>query len=259
MVTGAASGIGLAVATRVLAEGGQVVGADIAAEQLETVALTLGERFVPVVTDISSEPAVRTLVEAATARFERLDAAFNVAGIADLARIVDLPVERWNRVMEVTLRGVFLGIKHTAAAMIAGGRGGAIVNIASINCRVPSNGLSSYATAKAGVEMLTRSAAVELGPHQIRVCAISPGLVDTPATSFFAEGMPEVREAFLRTIPMGRVGRPEDIAAAAAYLASDEASWVSGANLFVDGAESLTGYPDLMALVGGVPDEAVPG
>lgn len=258
IVTGAASGIGLAVARRLLAEGASVVGGDIAADGLVAVARELGDRFVPVETDVSAEGDVKALVAVATERFGRLDAAFNVAGIADLAYIVDLPVERWDRIMEVTLRGVFLGIKHAAAAMIDGAAGGAIVNIASINCRVPTNGLSAYATAKAGVEMLTRSAAVELGPHQIRVCAISPGLVDTPATAFFAKELPEVRDAFLRTIPMGRTGRPEDIAAAAAYLASDDATWVSGANLFVDGAESLTGYPDLMTLVGGVPEDAIP-
>jgi NAD(P)-dependent dehydrogenase (short-subunit alcohol dehydrogenase family) len=258
VITGAASGLGLATARRVIAEGGTVIGGDIAADGLDAVASELGERFVPQLADVAVEAEVKALVTTATERFGRLDAAFNVAGIADLALIVDLPVDRWNRVMEVTLRGVFLGIKHAAAAMIASGEGGAIVNIASINCRVPSAGLSSYATAKAGVEMLTRSAAVELGPHRIRVCAISPGLVDTPATAFFASGLPEVRDAFLRTIPMGRVGRPEDIAAAATFLASDDATWISGANLFVDGAESLTGYPDLIELVGGVPEEAVP-
>jgi NAD(P)-dependent dehydrogenase (short-subunit alcohol dehydrogenase family) len=259
VVTGAASGLGLATARRLVADGGVVVGGDIAADGLETVAAELGERFVPQLADVGIEAEVKALVDIATERFGRLDAAFNVAGIADLAFIVDLPIERWNKVMEVTLRGVFLGIKHAAAAMIAGGQGGAIVNIASINCRVPTAGLSAYATAKAGVEMLTRSAAVELGRHGIRVCAISPGLVDTPATSFFAVGLPEVRDAFLRTIPMGRVGRPEDIAAAATFLASDDATWISGANLFVDGAESLTGYPDLMELVGAVPEEAIPG
>jgi NAD(P)-dependent dehydrogenase (short-subunit alcohol dehydrogenase family) len=258
VVTGAASGIGLAVAQRLLAEGASVLGGDIAADALRTVAERLGDRFAGLVTDVSEEADVKALVAGAIDRFGHLDAAFNVAGIADLAYIVDLPVERWNRVMDVTLRGVFLGIKHAAAAMIDAGAGGAIINIASINCRVPTNGLSAYATAKAGVEMLTRSAAVELGPHRIRVCAISPGLVDTPATAFFARELPAVRDAFLQTIPMGRTGRPEDIASAAAYLASDDATWVSGANLFVDGAESLTGYPDLMTLVGGVPEDAIP-
>jgi NAD(P)-dependent dehydrogenase (short-subunit alcohol dehydrogenase family) len=128
--------------------------------------------------------------------------------------------------------------------MVSGGRGGVIVNIASINARQPGEGLSAYCAAKAGVEMLTRCAAMELGRERVRVVGIGPGLVDTPLTTFQQE-RPHVREAFLANIPLGRVGAPRDIANAAVFLASDEASWISGDTLFVDGAELTKKYPEL--------------
>jgi NAD(P)-dependent dehydrogenase (short-subunit alcohol dehydrogenase family) len=121
---------------------------------------------------------------------------------------------------------------------------GAIVNIASINAKVPAKGLSAYCSAKAGVEMLTRCAALELGPDGVRVTGIGPGFVDTPLTEY-ARAIPQVREGYVGTIPMGRAGTPRDIADAALFLVSEDASWVSGETLYVDGAESNFGYPDL--------------
>lgn len=254
LVTGAASGIGLAIVKRLIEGGATVVGGDVNEEGLNEVAGELGEKFKPVVGDVSAERDVEALVAAATSE-GRLNAAFNVAGIGDLAPLTQMPEELWDRVMNVTLKGVFFSIKHEAATMVDAGGGGAIVNVASINCRQPTAGLAAYATAKAGVDMLTRSAAVELGEHGIRVNTLSPGIVNTPATSFFVEGMPAARDAYLETIPMGRFGEADDIAAAALFLASEEATWVSGSNLFVDGAESLTGYPSLLKFVGDVPAE----
>jgi NAD(P)-dependent dehydrogenase (short-subunit alcohol dehydrogenase family) len=254
VVTGAASGIGLATTQRLLGEGATVIGGDINPDGLERVATELGGRFSPVVCDVARESDVEELVAAAISAHRKLDAAFNIAGLGDLAPITDMPEEMWDRVMSVTLKGVFLSIKHEARAMRESG-GGAIVNVASINCRQPTPGLTAYATAKAGVDMLTRSAAVELGEFGIRVNTLSPGIVITPATSFFTQDMPHAREAYLATIPLGRFGEATDIAGAATFLASDDAAWVSGANLFIDGAESLTGYPSLMKLVGAVPAE----
>jgi NAD(P)-dependent dehydrogenase (short-subunit alcohol dehydrogenase family) len=255
MVTGAASGIGLSIATRLVEEGATVFATDIAEDNLASAAAGLGDRYVPLRADVTNEADIEAATAAAVAAHGGLDLGFNVAGIADLAFIVDMSAERWDKVIAVTLRGVFLGLKHQARAITAGPGKGAIVNIASINCSEPTTGLSAYSTAKAGVQMLTRSAAVELGPQGIRVNAVSPGLVDTPATAFFAQGMPEVRQTFLDTIPLGRTGTPGDIASAATYLASEDAAWISGANLYVDGGESLAGYPDLMKMVGGVPTE----
>ena len=128
--------------------------------------------------------------------------------------------------------------------------GGAIVNIASINAKVPAKGLGAYCSAKAGVEMLTRVAAMELGPDGVRVAGIGPGFVDTPLTEY-ARMMPAIREGLRRARSPRDARRPEDIADAALFLVSDEASWVSGETLYVDGAESTFGYPDLAALGSG--------
>lgn len=151
-------------------------------------------------------------------------------------------------VNDICLKGVFLSVKHEARAMQAGGRGGAIVNIASINARQPAEGMAAYCAAKAGVEMFTRVAAMELGPSGIRVCGIGPGLVDTPLTAFQRD-LPELRDAYLRNIPAGRVGTPGDIAGAAAFLVSDDASWISGDTLFVDGAELTREYPRMISIM----------
>jgi NAD(P)-dependent dehydrogenase (short-subunit alcohol dehydrogenase family) len=252
VVTGAASGIGLATVRRLLDGGAKVVGGDLNEETLNDVAKELGDGFTPVVGDVSSESDIEELVATATSEHGRLDAGFNVAGIGDVAPIVEMTEELWDRVLSVNLKGVFFAIKHEARAMLEGG--GAIVSVASINSFQPAAGIAAYSTAKAGVEMLTRQAAIELGEHGIRVNAISPGIVSTPLTTFMTE-TPTIRDAYLGTIPMGRLGDPDDIAAAATFLASDDAGWVSGANLVVDGAESLTGYPNLLKLVSEVPAE----
>ena len=177
-------------------------------------------------------------------QFGRLDIAVNCAGLGFAVPLVEQTEAQWDTVLDVNLKGVFLCLKHEARAMAAGGRGGVIVNIASINARQPAEGLSAYCAAKAGVEMLTRCAAMELGPQGVRVVGIGPGLVDTPLTAFQQE-RPHVREAFLANIPLGRVGAPRDIANAAVFLASDDASWISGDTLFVDGAELTKKYPEL--------------
>jgi NAD(P)-dependent dehydrogenase (short-subunit alcohol dehydrogenase family) len=126
-------------------------------------------------------------------------------------------------------------------------RGGAIVNIASLNAHVPMYGGASYACAKAGVEMLSRNAALELAPLNIRVNTVSPGLTDTPLTAGF-RAVPGLEAAFMARIPQQRWGSPEDMAAAALFLASDEAGYITGSNLFVDGGWETTGYPDLRPL-----------
>jgi NAD(P)-dependent dehydrogenase (short-subunit alcohol dehydrogenase family) len=219
VITGGASGIGLGIARRFVAEGAHVA---------------LGDR--------------NRLVGQAVSAFGRLDIGVNCAGLGTFAPLVDLEEKHWNLVLDVCLKGVYLSIKHEARRMIAQGNGGAIINIASINARQPAEGLSAYCAAKAGVEMLTRCAAMELGPHNIRVTGIGPGLVDTPLTTF-QQRNPTLREEFLANIPLGRVGAVEDIAGAALFLASDDASWVTGDTLFVDGAELTKKYPEMLTRI----------
>jgi NAD(P)-dependent dehydrogenase (short-subunit alcohol dehydrogenase family) len=243
VVTGAASGIGLAIARRLVDEGCRVVAADMNAERLATVVQELGEAAVPFTADTRSEAQVEAMVAAALERFGRLDLGFNCAGIGRGGEIADLLEEDWDATIDTTLKGVFLCVKYEARAMLRSG-GGAIVNIGSLNGQVPMAGGGAYAIAKAGVEMLSRNAALELATSGIRVNTIAPGLTDTPATAFIHQ-VPDVEAAYMERIPMRRWARPEEIAAAALFLASDEAGYISGANLGIDGAWMTSGYPDL--------------
>jgi len=244
LVTGGASGIGREVARCYVAEGARVVVADRNGALLPEVEKELGVSCITVEMDVTREADAERAVALGLSRFGRLDIGVNCAGWGAAAPFTEQTEQQWDAVVDVCLKGVFLSMKHEARAMVAGGRGGVIVNIASISARQPGEGLSAYCAAKAGVEMLTRCAAMELGPQRIRVVGIGPGLVDTPLTTF-QQDRPHVRAAFLENIPLGRVGVPRDIASAAVFLASDEASWISGDTLFVDGAELTKKYPEL--------------
>jgi 3-oxoacyl-[acyl-carrier protein] reductase len=243
VITGGASGIGLEAARRFVAEGARLVVADRNEALLADVHEELGAAAVTEVIDVTVEADVERMVRRAVDELGGLDVAVNCAGLGTFAPVIAHPVEEWRNVVDICLTGVFLSVKHEAQAMTATG-GGAIVNIASINAKVPAKGLAAYCSAKAGVEMLTRCAGAELGPEGVRVAGIGPGFVDTPLTEY-ARVIPKVREGYVSTIPMGRAGTPRDIADAALFLVSDEASWVSGETLYVDGAESTFGYPDL--------------
>ena len=252
LITGGGSGIGLATAHRIAAEGGRVVLADVNAEALEAAVGSLGgaDAAVGVPTDVTVETEIEGAVAAAVERLGGIDIAVNGAGIGTLAPIQDHPVEEWDRVLDTNLRGVFLSVKHEARAMLAGGAGrGVIVNIASLNARQAAEGMVAYCAAKAGVAMLTEVAAMELGRHGIRVVGVGPGLVETPLTTFARE-LPQIQEAYLDNTPLGRTGTTDDISAAICWLASDEASWVSGDTLYVDGGAHTRQYPrffDLLA------------
>lgn len=243
IVTGAASGIGLAIAHQLVAEGATVIGSDLNADLLAHVAKDLGQQFSPVTADVTREADAEALVTRAVARGGRLDCAFNVAGGNRAGYIVDQSEADWDFVIDLCLKGVFLGMKHQARQMIRQASG-AIVNIASLNAHVPMYAGAAYSTAKAGVEMLTRNGALEWADQGIRVNAILPGLVETPLTRpHFQE--PARLEAFKLRIPMGRPAQPAEIAAPALFLASAEASYVSGSSLLVDGAWATSGYPDM--------------
>lgn len=243
IVTGAASGIGLAIVRRLLAEGATVTGGDINAALLAHVGKELGPRFSAVPGDATMEADAEALVARAVERTGSLDLAFNVAGGNRAGYIVDQSEADWQFVIDLCLKSVFLGMKHQARQMMRQS-GGAIVNIASLNAHVPMQAGGAYATAKAGVEMLTRNAALEWADRGIRVNAILPGLVETPLTRPHFQD-PARLEAFKSRIPMGRPAQPAEIAGPALFLASAEASYVSGASLLVDGAWAVSGYPDM--------------
>ncbi len=255
LVAGGASGIGLAITRRLVAEGARVVVGDVNQDGLGAVRAELGASVVGLTCDVTREADAEALVAAAVEHFGRLDAAFNVAGASRPGYIVDLAEDEWDFTVDLCLKGVFLGMKHQARQMMRQGprdrSGGAIVNIASLNAHVPMFAGSAYVSAKAGVEALTKNGALEFAEHGIRVNAILPGLVQTPLTRRHFDN-PDALAAFVQRIPLGRPAQPEEIASPCLYLASDDASYVSGASLLVDGAWAVSGYPDMRPFRGPV-------
>lgn len=255
VVTGGASGIGLRIVERLVQEGARVAIGDVNADALAAAGQRLGDRVITVPTDVTQESDIEALVDAAVDRLGGINVAVNCAGAVVDGVIVDLDAEGWDRTFAVTCRGVFLSIKHEARRMIAQGRGGSIVTISSINSVTPVHGAVSYNAAKAGAVMVVQNAALELGEYGIRSNSVAPSLVATPLTEFM-RSVPGVIEAFMEFNPLGRVGTTDDVAAAALFLASDEASWISGVNLLVDGGHRTVGYPNLTRLFAGL---AAPG
>ncbi len=240
LVTGAGSGIGKAITERFVAEGATVVAADIDRASVEALADVHGSNVVPVLCDVTSETSVADACSKAL-ELGGLDIAVANAGRGGFAPIVEHPLDEWKSIIDLCLTGVFLTVKHAAAAMRDGG---SIITIASLNATQPSAGMSAYCTAKAGVVMFTKVAAMELGARRIRVNAIAPGLVETNATSGFFM-VPGVIEEFVDNTTLGRFGQPDDIAAMAAFLANDESSFASGSVFAVDGGAATKRYPDL--------------
>ena len=242
LITGAASGIGLAAAQLFAREGAQVAMADRDADGVNDAARAIGPSAMAVSADVTSEGDVEAMVAACVERFGRLDVAFNNAGIAGLAPIQDFPLERFQQIVDVCMTGVFLCLKHESKQLIAQGEGGSLINTASINATHATAGLAAYCAAKAGVVMLTKVSALELGQYGIRVNAIGPGHTKTPLTAR-ARDVPGFDEAMVGATPMGRLGEPEDIAQMALYLAGDAAAWTSGQTLYVDGGITVNEIP----------------
>ncbi|PYI64394.1 short-chain dehydrogenase [Arthrobacter livingstonensis] len=242
-VTGAASGIGLAIVERLLNEGARVIGMDLNAEGLKSIAEALGESFQQYAGDVTSENDISAAIASGVERFGELTTAFNVAGAARMAPIVDLEQNDWKFTTDLVLNGVFLSTKHAARSMIRGGQGGTIVNLSSLNAHLPLFGGSAYSSAKAGVEMFSKNAALELGRHDIRVNAVLPGMVATPMTQFMRD-TPGIMKEFNDHVVIKRAAEPAEIAAPALWLAAADSSYVTGTSLVVDGGYEICGYPD---------------
>ena len=245
VVTGAASGIGNAIATAFVEAGASVVLCDINAERLDAAAARLGERVIARVVDVSDELQVDGAMRAAREAFGSLDIVVNCAGFGSISPLTELSAEKWNAVHAVSLGGVFYGVKHGARHMLEQGRPGVIINISSVNARQPGEGQVAYCSAKAGVDMVTRCGALELSGRGIRVVGIAPGLVETPLTKKELDD-PATRELFLSIIPTDRPVQPQEVAAAAVYLASDQARSITGDTLAIDGGSLTRGYPALL-------------
>lgn len=223
LVTGGASGIGKACAERFRSDGATVVTVDIAG--------TADHSF-----DVRDEEAVEQAVASTVDRHGRLDIVVNAAGVAGGGPVHMVSIEEWDRVLGINLTGTFLVCKHAIAAMLKQGSG-SIVNIASIEGIEGTEGGSVYNASKAGVILLTKTMAIDYGMHGIRANAICPGGVDTPLLRDLidAPGMEAYRETMLAAHKIGRFGQPEEIAAVAAFLASDDASFVTGHAMVADG------------------------
>jgi NAD(P)-dependent dehydrogenase (short-subunit alcohol dehydrogenase family) len=245
VVTGAASGIGKAIATAFIEAGASVLLCDRNAAALDGAARELGRRAVGQVIDVSDESQVEGAMRAAREAFGSLDIVVNCAGFGAIAPLIELSDDKWRAVQAVTLGGVFYGVKHGARQMLEQGHPGVIINISSVNGRQAGEGQSAYCAAKAGVDMLTRCGALELGSRGIRVVGIAPGLVETPLTRHELEN-PAMRELFLGAIPMRRAVGAEEIAAAAVFLASDGARSINGETIAIDGGSLTRGYPALL-------------
>ena len=245
LVTGAASGIGRAIATAFIKAGARVLLCDLNAKALDDVANQLGDGAFGRVTDVSDESQVEGAMRDARNAFGSLDIVVNCAGFGAITPLTELTGEKWKSVQAVTLGGVFYGVKHGARQMLEQGRPGVIINISSVNAQQPGEGQVAYCAAKAGVDMITRCGALELGSRGIRVVGIAPGLVETPLTKKELEN-PATRELFMGVIPMKRAVDAEEIAASAVFLASDHARSINGHTVVIDGGSLTRGYPALL-------------
>jgi meso-butanediol dehydrogenase/(S,S)-butanediol dehydrogenase/diacetyl reductase len=254
VVTGGSSGIGLATCRRLHDEGAHVVMAARRADAGNKAAASFGsDRILFQPTDVTQRTQLGVLFQLAATRFGRLDVLVNNAGAASFGPVATLRTHKWREAIDVNLNGTFeacqAALPHLRATITSGQAGGAsIVNVASIAAIAGDRGMAAYNAAKAGVLNFTRSLALELAPLKIRVNAVSPGAVDTPLAAATAK-VPHIADVFKQAIPLGRFGQPEEIAAAIAFLSADEASFITGANLLVDGGVSAgTGHPDLTRL-----------
>lgn len=235
IITGAGRNIGKATAERFASEGAAVVVVDNHEGRARAVAEGIraaGGRAVAVVVDVTREDEVAAMVKRAVDEFGRLDILVNNVAATINKPVLETTVEEWELVMNVTLRSVFLGVKHAARAMIEAGNGGSIVNVGSTSGHRGAKGKFAYAVAKSGVNNLTRAAAVDLAEYGIRVNTLTPTQTGSPVGQ--DDDVPD-RGIKPGGIPIGRFGRPPEQAAAALFLASDEASFITGADLACDG------------------------
>ena len=238
IVTGAATGIGQAIATVMAREGASIVidyvGSPDAPAQTVQQIESAGGKALAVAADVSQPDQVSNLIQQAVTAYGKLDIFVNNAGIEYKHPITEFPLDQWNKIIAVNLTGPFLCIQAAAKQMIAQGGAGRIINISSIHQDLPMTGNAPYCASKGGLRMLMRTVAVELAPQGITVNNIGPGAIFTPIDAD-VQANPEMEKALMAEIPLGRWGKPEEVAGLAVFLASDAASYITGSTYYIDG------------------------
>lgn len=238
LVTGARRGIGRGIALALAHEGAAVAVNDVvepaALDGVAREIAALGRRAISVMADVADAGQVAAMVEHVVRELGHLDILVNNAGVESIIPVLELPVEEWERVTNINLKGEFLCAQAAARQMATAGRGGAIVNVGSVQAGMVLPGRTHYAPSKRAVEALTANLAVELAPHNIRVNCINPGLIDTDMTAWVMKDA-NILPIVLDKIALHRAGRPDEIGRVAVFFASDDASYVTGQSLYVDG------------------------
>ena len=248
LVSGGGSGIGRAAVTGWLGASARVAIFDQDAERLEQARAEFGNDVLTIAGDVAEVADCDRAAAETLGHFGQIDTLLNSAGTGAMGRVWEMEPMLWDRVLAVNLRGTFLLTRAVTRWMVEHQRSGRVINIASTNATVPTTGHSPYCASKAGVVAFTQVAALDLAPHRITINAIAPGPVDTALTAPLF-GQPAARQEFLRHIPLGRIGRAEDIAQMILFLSSDAAEWTTGQCFYVDGGQSLVALPPYIDLV----------
>jgi glucose 1-dehydrogenase len=241
IVTGASQGIGFACAERLVREGARVMLVDIRPE-VEQSAATLGDAALFYRADVGIKVEVDAMIQATLDAFGRIDILINNAGVTHAADFLDLHEDDFDRVLRINLKSMFLCSQAAARDMVARGEGGCIINMSSVNAELTIPNQVPYVVSKGGVNQLTRVAAIALSQYNIRVNAIGPGTILTELAKKAVLGSPEARHTILSRTPLGRCGEPEEVASIAAFLASDDASYMTGQTLYADGGRMALNY-----------------
>lgn len=251
VITGASSGIGLATAIRFAKEGAIIVGLDLKSSDEWSQVTELSPRSLFFQVDVVDEKAQQAAVKEALSKLGRIDSLMTAAGVGEAGFIDSMGIDLWRRVIEINLTGTAISIQAVIPTMMKQ-RSGSIITVASVEGIVGTEGGSAYNASKGGVVLLTKNVAIDYGRLGIRCNAICPGFIDTPMlrSLLFAEGMDTFRESIVAQSKLGRLGRPEEIAGAAYFLASEDASYMTGQNLVIDGGYTSGNAHGIVEMMG---------